>query len=196
MFQSVFNVTRQYKHVMYILPCTRKPYTIYGVSLSFDNSHSTISLVYPMSDSSCAFVNKNTVLTFNFSRTLPNLFDNSRTPYAISASCRFVSIRDWVADSCWAMTASSALVSSLMFDNVLAFDLRQRRCFSSRECTKQAVSSLRSAEPERPPRPGSSEVTREDLRRWVLSALKTTYLGTSVWATAVMALIKATSRAC
>lgn len=40
-----------------------------------------------------------------------------------------------------------------------------------------------SAEVERPPRLGSSVVTREDLRRWALSASKTTYLGTSAWLT-------------
>lgn len=116
----------------YILPCAQKPYTIYGVSLSLESSQSTISLVYPMSDSSCAFVNRNTVLTFNLSRTLLNLFDNSRTPYAISASCPLVSIRDWVADSFLITTPLSALVTSLMFDRLLATDVRDRRCFASR----------------------------------------------------------------
>ena len=39
-------------------------------------------------------------------------------------------------------------------------------------------------------------VTREDLRRWALSASKTTYLGTSAWAKGVTAETKNTSRAC
>ena len=158
---------------------------MYGVSLSFDSSHSTMSLVYPMSDSSCAFVNKNTVLTFNLSCTLPSFFDNSRTPYAISTSCLFVSIRDWVAGSFLVTTALSVLVSSLICCRLLIFDLRDRRSFSRRWWTKHAVFSLLSAEPVRAPRFGFSVVTREDLRRWALSASKTTYLGTSVWAMGV-----------
>ena len=134
--------------------------------------------MYPISPSSCALVNRNTVLTLSFSRTLPNFFDNSLTPQAMSDNCLLVSRRECVTWPSLVPTDLTAFVSSLISCKWWAFACRDLRFRSRRWCTKHAVVS----------RPSAAEclgnwelslVTREDRRRWELSASNTTYLDTS-----------------
>ena len=151
---------------------------MYGVSRSLESSHSTTSCVYPISPSSCALVKRNTVLTLSFSRTLPNLFDNSLTPQAMSDNCFLVSSRECVAGPLLVSTDLSAFVSSLISCKWWAFALRDLRSRSRRWCTKHAVVS-RSSAAKRLANWEFSVVTREDRRRWESSASNTTYLDTS-----------------
>ena len=134
--------------------------------------------MYPIRSSSCALVNRNTVLTLSFSRTLPNLFDNSLTPQAMSDNCFLVSSRECVAWPLLVPADLSAFVSSLISCKWGAFALRDMRPRSRRWCTKHAVLSRPSAA-EYLANGECSVVTREDRRRWELSASNTTYLDTS-----------------
>lgn len=121
-------------------------YTVYGLSLSVESNHSATPLVNPIRSSSCALVNRNTVLTFSFNRMLVSFFDNLRTLHAISASCFLVSSREAAVRLGLLAPSPSSSPSSPMFfkSNELPYFLSWR-CFSSSLCTEHATSLLFSA---------------------------------------------------